>query len=174
MPFFVPWTDLPPAERAISTSQWLWGHRANWSVDKWTFTGAAFVDGVPIGMQDVEAGDFRVVHSVESGSWLGREFQGRGLGREMREAMLHFAFAGLGAEEALSGAFDDNAASLATSRAIGYAENGEGRGKRRDGSARTIRFRLDRATWEHRRRDDIEIVGLDSCLHMFVGPTKAG
>jgi RimJ/RimL family protein N-acetyltransferase len=88
--------------------------------------------------------------------------------------MLHFAFAGLGAEEALSGAFEDNAASLATSRAIGYAENGEARGKRRDGSARTIRFRLDRATWKERRRDDIEIVGLESCLHMFVGPSLAG
>jgi RimJ/RimL family protein N-acetyltransferase len=174
MPFFVPWTDRPPAERALSTSQWLWGHRANWTVNKWTFTGTAFVDGVPVGMQDVEAEHFGAVRSVESGSWLGRAHQGQGLGREMREAMLHFAFAGLGAEEALSGAFDDNAASIATSRAIGYAENGEGRGKRRDGSARTIRFRLDRATWERRRRDDIQIDGLDSCLHMFVGPTLAG
>jgi RimJ/RimL family protein N-acetyltransferase len=174
MPFFIPWTDLPADERAISSSQWWWGHRANWSVDKWTFTGAAFVDGVPVGMQDMEAADFRAVHSVESGSWLGQEFQGRGLGREMREAMLHFAFAGLGAEEALSGAFEDNAASVATSRSIGYVENGEARGKRRDGSARTIRFRLDRANWEERRRDDIEIVGLESCLHMFVGPTLAG
>ncbi len=45
----------------------------------------------------------------------------------MREAMLHLAFAGLGAEEALSGAFEDNTASLATSRAIGYVENGEAR-----------------------------------------------
>jgi RimJ/RimL family protein N-acetyltransferase len=174
MPFFVPWTDFPPAQRSVSTSQWLWGHRANWSVDKWTFTGAAFVDGEPVGMQDIEAADFRSVRAVESGSWLGRAHQGQGLGRELREAMLHFAFDGLGAEEALSGAFEDNAASLATSRAIGYAENGEARGKRRDGSARTIRFRLDRATWEQRRRDDIEIVGLESCRHMFVGPTLAG
>jgi RimJ/RimL family protein N-acetyltransferase len=158
----------------MSTSRYLWGHRANWAVDKWTFTGAAFVDGEPVGMQDVEAADFRAVRSVDSGSWLGRAHQGRGLGREMREAMLHFAFAGLGAEEALSGAFDDNASSIATSRAIGYTENGEARGKRRDGSARTIRFRLDRKTWEQRRRDDIEIVGLDSCLHMFVGPTLPG
>jgi hypothetical protein len=29
---------------------------------------------------------------------------------------------------------------------------------------------MDRASWERRRRDDIEIEGLDSCLEMFVGP----
>ena len=87
----------------------------------------------------------------------------------MREAILHLAFAGLGAEEALSGAFEDNAASLATSRAVGYAENGEARGRRRDGSGRTIRFRMGRDAWERRRRDDIEIIGLEGCLDMFVG-----
>jgi hypothetical protein len=86
---------------------------------------------------------------------------------------LHLAFAGLGAEEALSGAFEDNAASLATSRTIGYEENGEAMEKRRDGSGRTIRFRLSREAWESRRRDDIEIVGLDGCLDMFVGPPTA-
>jgi RimJ/RimL family protein N-acetyltransferase len=170
MPFFVPWTDLDPVARGLESAQWLWGHRANWSVDKWTFNGVAFVDGQPIGMQDVEAAHFRRVRSVESGSWLGQAHQGKGLGREMREAMLHLAFAGLGAEEALSGAFEDNAASIATSRAIGYQENGEARAKRREGSDRTIRFRLDRAGWERRRRDDIEIDGLERSLHMFVGP----
>jgi RimJ/RimL family protein N-acetyltransferase len=92
----------------------------------------------------------------------------------MREAMLHLAFAGLGAEDALSGAFDDNAASLATSRGVGYEENGEARGRRRNEVGRTVRFRLDRAVWEQRRRDDVEIVGLESCLYMFVGPTLAG
>jgi RimJ/RimL family protein N-acetyltransferase len=170
MPFFVPWTDLEPAQRARESARWLWGHRANWSPDKWTFTAAAFVDGEPIGMQDVGAEHFRAVRSVETGSWLGRAHQGQGLGREMREAILHLAFAGLGAEEALSGAFDDNVASLATSHAVGYQENGEARGHRRDGSARTIRFRLGRDTWEHRRRDDIEIAGLEGCLDMFLGP----
>ena len=87
MPFFVPWTDLEPAQRARATAQWLWGHRANWSAEKWTFTGAAFVDGEPVGMQDMAAEHFEAVRSVESGSWLGRAHQGRGLGREMREAI---------------------------------------------------------------------------------------
>ena len=174
MPFFVAWTDVEPGQRARATAQWLWGHRANWSADKWTFTATAFVDGQPVGMQDLLAEHFRAVRSVETGSWLGVAHQGQGLGREMREAILHLAFAGLSAEEALSGAFDDNAASLATSRAVGYTENGEARAPRRDGSGRTVRFRIDRATWARRQRSDIEIVGLDGCLEMFVGPALSG
>ena len=170
MPFFVPWTDLQPGPRARETAKWLWSHRANWSPEKWTFTAGVFVDGRPVGMQDVGAEHFRAVRSVETGSWLGRAYQGRGIGREMREAILHLAFAGLGAEEALSGAFEDNAASLATSRAVGYQENGQARGQRRDSSGRTVRFRMGRDVWEQRRRDDIEIVGLEDCLDMFVGP----
>jgi RimJ/RimL family protein N-acetyltransferase len=173
MPFFIPWTDLEPRQRGRETAQWLWGHRANWSPENWTLTAAVFVDGRPIGMQDVGAQHFRAVRSVETGSWLGRAHQGQGLGREMRQAILHLAFAGLGAEEALSGAFEDNASSLAVSRAVGYEENGEARGHRRDGSGRTIRFRMARAQWEGRRRDDIEIMGLESCLDLFVGPPGA-
>ena len=174
MPFTIPWTDQEPAARAVSAAQHWWGARAHWSVDDWGFTGAVFVEGRPVGVQGMFAKKFRIVRSVESGSWLGKEYQGRGLGREMREAMLHLAFAGLGAEEAISGAFEDNAASLAVSRSVGYVENGEGRMSRREESARMIRFRLDRRTWEQRRRDDIEIAGLETCLHMFVGPTLAG
>ncbi len=172
MPFFFPWTDAVPEQRAREAAQWMWRHRANWSPDRWELTGGVFVDGKIVGVQALEAAHFRAVRSVETGSWLGRAHQGHGLGREMREAVLHLAFAGLGAEEALSGAFEDNAASLATSRAVGYEEYGEARGPRRDGSARTIRFRLERAVWERRRRDDIEIVGLKGCLDMFVGPAR--
>jgi RimJ/RimL family protein N-acetyltransferase len=169
MPFFVPWTDVEPARRARETAQWLWQHRANWSPDKWTFTAGVFVGGRPIGIQDIGAENFRAVRTVETGSWLGRAHQGQGYGREMREAILHLAFAGLGAEEALSGAFEDNAASLAVSRAVGYDENGEARGRRRDGSGRTVRFRMGREAWQRRRRDDIELCGLEPCLEMFVG-----
>ena len=172
MPFFVPWTDLAPGQRARATAQWLWGHRANWTPDKWTFTSAAFVDGRPVGMQDVEAEHFGAVRSVETGSWLGRAYQGQGLGREMREAILHLAFAGLGAQEALSGAFEDNVASLATSRAVGYSENGEARGRgARDRTAPSDSVSVANV-WESKRRDDIEIVGLEACLDMFIGPTS--
>ena len=169
MPFFVSWTEEEPSLRARLSAQFWWGQRASWRPDDWAFTGAVFVDGRVVGVQELSAKRFAAVRSVETGSWLGLAHQGRGLGREMREAILHLAFSGLGAEEALSGAFEDNAASLATSRAVGYEENGEARGPRRDGVGRTIRFRMSRQAWERRRRDDIEIDGLSSCLDMFTG-----
>ena len=169
MPFFVPWTDAEPRRRARESAQWFWTQRAHWSPDRWTFTGAVFVDGHPVGVQDVSAQRFRAVRAVDTGSWLGLAHQGQGLGREMRQAVLHLAFEGLGALEALSGAFEDNAASIATSRALGYEENGQALAPRRDGSGLTIRFRLSREQWERRRRSDIEIVGLEGCLDMFLG-----
>ena len=170
MPFWVPWTEVEPRQRAREAAQWMWRHRANWSADNWTLTSGVFVDGRLVGVQDLEAEYFRAVRSVDTGSCLGLAHQGQGIGREMREAILHLAFAGLGAQEALSGAFEDNVSSLATSRAVGYEENGEARNRRRDGSGRTIRFRLGRDRWEQRRRSDIEILGLEECLDMFLSP----
>lgn len=171
MPFTIPWTDQPLSERERSSAQWWWRQRAEWSAEKWSFTGAVFVDGRVVGVQDMNAEHFAAVRSVHTGSWLGLAHQGQGLGKDMRQAVLHLAFAGLGATEAHSGAFFDNAASLATSRSVGYQENGESQAPRRNGVARIVNLRIDRATWEERRRDDIEIVGLDSCLDMFIGPT---
>jgi RimJ/RimL family protein N-acetyltransferase len=170
MPFSVPWTDAEPRRRARDAAQWMWRHRAHWSPFNWTLTCGVLVDGRLVGVQDLRAEHFGAVRSVETGSWLGQAHQGQGLGREMREAILHLAFAGLGAEEALSGAFEDNASSLATSRAVGYEANGEARGHQRDGWRRSIRFRLGRPAWEQRQRSDIEMLGLANCLDMFIGP----
>ena len=104
---------------------------------------------------------------MATGSWLTRSAQGRGLGKEMRAAVLHLAFAGLGAERAVSAAFEDNAASLAVSRSLGYVENGDGIHSRRGRPARRINLLLLRSEWERRRRDDIQIEGLEACLPLF-------
>jgi len=146
MPFTAPWTDRPSPARERESAQWWWRQRAEWAAEKWNLTG----------------------------SWLGLAHQGQGLGKEMRQAILHLAFAGLGALEAHSGAFFDNEASLATSRAVGYQPNGEALGPRREGAARLLNVRIDRATWEERRRDDIELVGLEECLDMFIGAPGEG
>jgi RimJ/RimL family protein N-acetyltransferase len=172
MPFTTPFTDRPSPQRERESAQWWWRQRAEWSADKWNLTGAVFVDGRVVGVQDINAEHFASVRSVATGSWLGLAHQGQGLGREMRQAILHLAFAGLGAEEALSGAFFDNAPSLATSRSVGYQTNGEVLAARRDGSARLVNLRIDRPTWEGRRRDYIEIIGLDGCLDMFIEGTS--
>ena len=167
MPFAVPWTDAPSPALERNALQWWWRARAEWSSDRWTFTGAVFVDGVAVGVQDLVGENFAVLRAVSSGSWLGRAYQGQGIGKEMRAAALHLAFAGLGAEVAYSGAWEDNLASLAVSRSLGYVENGVRIEVRRGRPSRQIDLRLDRSAWEARRRDDITIEGLAPALEMF-------
>ncbi|HEY9286820.1 MAG TPA: GNAT family protein [Candidatus Dormibacteraeota bacterium] len=167
MPFEIPWTDEPETMRPRHSLQHWWRTRAEWDATKWTLTMMVSEGSTVVGVQDLMATNFAVTREVASGSWLGRAYQGHGIGKEMRAAILHLAFAGLGAERATSGAFEDNAASIGVSRALGYVENGDEiktpRGERR----RSIRFLLTRAQWETRRRNDIQIHGLESCLSMF-------
>ena len=144
MPFTMAWTDATTPQRHRESLQWWWSARANWKPESWTFTGAVFVDDALVGVQDLMAKDFALLRTVETGSWLGRRFQGRGLGKEMRSAILHFAFEGLGAIEAMSGAFHDNLASMATSRSLGYADNGIRLVLRREQPDRMIDLKLDR------------------------------
>jgi RimJ/RimL family protein N-acetyltransferase len=172
MPFAAPFTDVPPPRRARESAQFWWRQRAEWSPDKWAYSGAVYVEGRVVGVQGMMADHFGALRSVETGSWLGRAFQGQGLGKEMRQAVLHLAFEGLGAEVAHSGAFHDNAPSLATSRSVGYVDNGETLALRRGTADRILKVRMDRAIWEKRRRDDIEIIGLDGCLDMFIAPSR--
>lgn len=62
-------------------------------------------------MQDLKGSDFTKFGTVTTFSWLAPGQRGRGIGTEMRAAVLHLAFAGLGAREAESDAFTDNHAS---------------------------------------------------------------
>ena len=167
MPFAIPWTDDPPDLRRRNSLQFWWGTRSAWKPTQWVLPFMVTADNEIVGAQDLHATDFAITHQVGTGSWLGRRYQGRGIGKEMRSAMLHFAFHGLGAEQATSAAFDDNPASLAVSRALGYVDNGDEVVARRGRPARLIRLRLDRATWQRNRRDDIRIHGLEPCLPMF-------
>ena len=89
--------------------------------------------GVLVGTQALHAHDFAVTRTAEPGSWLGRVHQGRGTGTRMRRAVCAFAFDHLGATEVTSGAFQDDPASLAVNRKVGYRPNGIVRLKRRDG-----------------------------------------
>jgi RimJ/RimL family protein N-acetyltransferase len=167
MPFGLAWTDVPSPELERRSAQHYWLLRAQWSARDWTCGFATVVDGVVVGSQGIGATDFSMRKVVATGSWLGRAHQGRGIGKEMRAAVLHFAFAGLGAERAASGAWHDNGPSLGVSRALGYEDNGDEIAMRRDAADRKIRLRLMREQWEAGRRADIEIIGLEPCLEMF-------
>jgi RimJ/RimL family protein N-acetyltransferase len=167
MPFTYPWTDVEPPELQRQTMQWCWRQRAEWTLDHWSLPFTVVVDGEVVGQQGAMADNYPKLREAATGSWLGRAHQGRGIGKEMRAALVHLLFAGLGAEYALTGAFHDNAASLGVTSSLGYEEEGRRRALRRDTPDWLVGFRLPRTVWEERRRDDIVIEGLDPCLPMF-------
>lgn len=166
-PFKVAWTDASPSDRARSTLQFHWAKWAAWHPSDWSLNLVAAVDGVIAGTQGMNGQDFGVTREVTTGSWLGLGHQGRGIGSEMRAAVLHLAFEGLGAEDARSSAHEDNAASLAVSRKLGYAEDGIERYVVRGRAVRGIRLRLDRAAWQAHRCVLVELSGLEPCLPWF-------
>ena len=118
---------------------------------------AVIVDGVTVGLTDLLATDFPRLHGVATGSWLGREFQGHGIGKEMRIATLTLGFDGLGADYATTGAFHDNEASKGVTTSLGYEPTGWRDTLRRDERDRILEYRMSREHWLTIRRDDITI-----------------
>ncbi|MFJ1610850.1 GNAT family N-acetyltransferase [Streptomyces sp. NPDC088253] len=106
-PFTVAWTDVGPEQRARSVLQYHWRCWGEWQPGKWELNLVAVRDGIVVGTQGIGAQDFAVRREVGTGSWLGRGYHRQGLGTEMRAAVLHLAFAGLGAQHAVSGAYTD-------------------------------------------------------------------
>lgn len=167
MPFAVAWSILPSPAFERGFLRHHWEEWANWAPESWQLNLMAELDGTPIGSQSVHAEQFRVFRTVRTGSWLGRTFQGRGLGTEMRSAILAFAFDGLGAQQADSSAFLDNVASNRVSRKLGYEENGRG-SLAPEGIAReTQLFRMTAERWRSRPRPSVTIDGLDACRELF-------
>jgi RimJ/RimL family protein N-acetyltransferase len=124
MPFFVPWSTAPAAEMPRNMAQFHWGQRAGFSVQKWAMDLAVFYDGELVGSQGFGTRDYLITRIGETGSWLGREFHGRGIGTAMRKVICAFIFDHLGAQYITSSAYTDNPASLGVSRKCGYRENG--------------------------------------------------
>lgn len=168
MPFGIPWTDAKSPEFERNSFVHYMRGRADHTVGDWNLTFVVTVAGEPAGVQGIGAKNFAKVRQAGTGSWLGQAFQGQGIGKEMRSAVLHFAFAGLEAQRCLSSAWHDNASSLGVSRAMGYVENGVEFAMRRDAVDRQIKLLLTRENWEPTRRDDIEIIGLDGCRDMLI------
>ncbi|MET9273278.1 GNAT family protein [Kribbella sp. NPDC003557] len=152
-----------PDQRVAKWLRAIWRGRGTVDADGWRLYFVAVVDGEPVGMQDVRGVSFATFGTVTSFSWLSADHRGRGLGREMRTAMLHLAFDGLGAKEATSDAFVDNHGSNAISRSLGYQPDGVDWATRQGEPALLNRWRLTRATWEQHRRDDIQLHNLEAC-----------
>ncbi len=80
-------------------------------------------------------------------------------------AILHLAFDGLGATEAHSEGAVDNVGSNAVSERLGYERNGVAWATHQGTPVLGQRWRLDRETWQARRRDDITMSGVAECRH---------
>jgi RimJ/RimL family protein N-acetyltransferase len=162
MPFSVPWTDAPREVLIRETAKHQWRSRTSVEPDNWTLNFVVRHDGVPIGIQDMTSRHFSVTRSVATGSWLSRSYQGQGLGKEMRAAVLLFAFDHLGAEVAESDAAVWNQASLGVSRSLGYQNSGIKRVVARPGElteqqgVRLVREDFIRPPW------DVQVEGLDA------------
>lgn len=85
----------------------------------------------------------------------------------MRAAVLHLAFAGLGAQSAVSEAFADNHASYGVSKKLGYADDGIARHVVAGQAVIGRRLRLDRESWAAHAGVPVDLEGLDACREMF-------
>ncbi|KZE90811.1 putative succinyl-CoA transferase [Microbacterium sp. TNHR37B] len=142
MPFHYPWTDAPVDELPHQLAQYHWGTRARWSPSAWSLEFAVEYEGTVVGTQGFSTQQYLTTRTGETGSWLGREHHGRGVGTRMRQAICAFVFDHLDAVEVTSGAFVDNAASLAVSRKVGYRDDGRQRLARRGEAAVSRRLVL--------------------------------
>ncbi|WP_020100780.1 GNAT family protein [Mycobacterium sp. 360MFTsu5.1] len=164
MPFSVPWTDAVSPELERNTVQYFRQTRAEVSTEHWDVPMAVIVGDAAVGVCVVTADGFPARRTVSTGSWLGRRYQGRGLGREMRTAALQLIFAGFDADLATTRAWHDNAASLGVTRSLPYVQTGSSRQSRRGVFDTMLEFTMTRDQWKALRRDDIQLVGVDAVL----------
>ena len=165
MPFVTPWTDADPPDLVRNTMQHHWSARAALTPERWTLNFLVRLDGRVVGMQGLGSGELAVTREVQTGSWIGLRHQGRGIGTEMRAAVLTFAFDHLGAVRARSAAFSDNPASLRVSEKLGYRRDGTETIPRRGRPTEDVRLLLDRdafrrPTWTL----EVEVEGVAACL----------
>ena len=158
-------TDPDRPSLGHDVEQAYWRAMGTWQHDDWVLPLTVSHEGVPVGVQALEGKHFAVVRVVDSYSWLVKPARGKGIGKQMRAAVLELAFRGLGAVEAISEAWDDNAASLGVSRAMGYADNGVLRQRRDGGVGRMRHVVLSADTWTSPY--PVSIQGFEPCLPLF-------
>jgi len=169
-PFYVGWTSQSSPGRERSFLQYHWRCLADWSIESWELNLVVFFDGAPIGSQNIGSTQFSVTRSVSTGSWLAGQYQGQGLGKEMRLAVLALAFEGLAAEEAHTASRPENDASVGVTLSIGYEPNGTQRlAYAGSEQVQDRRFVMQRERWQELHADHgVAIEGLATCREMFI------
>jgi len=176
-----PWDDPnsfyepDPDTRVQMWMQGVWRARGTVRSDLWRLNFVVLVDDEPVGQQDLTGQDFNAFGTVESTSWVSSDVRRQGIGREMRSAILHLAFDGLGAAEAHSEGAVNNPGSNLVSERLGYERNGVAWATHRGEPVLGQRWRLDSDTWQTRRRDDINMSGVTECRKVLgIEPDSTG
>jgi RimJ/RimL family protein N-acetyltransferase len=170
MPFRVAWTDR--AGKPGFLESFLDHHvglMRDWSPENWFLELSVWAEGEPMGFQSMRAKGFAEARRVETGSWLGQRFQGKGYGTEMRAAVLDLAFLGLGAVAAESGYAEDNLQSKGVSAKLGYEPAGEGWESPRGERVRHLKLALTAARWAETPHPPTGFEGLARTRRLFLG-----
>ncbi|WP_347354887.1 GNAT family protein [Intrasporangium sp.] len=134
------------ANRRAALARSYWRALGTWSPDDWALPFVVRERGEVVGVQWLEGpAPYRRQRTVDSSSWLVPRARRRGLGTQMRAAVLELAFGHLGAVAAITSAYVENAASLGVSRALGYRETHTS--VLEPGSRVLQHLRLDRPDW---------------------------
>lgn len=154
--------------RRVVMHQDYWRARGTWRPESWELSFAVFRDGELIGHQGLEGDHFVTLRTVDSSSFLIPAMRGRGLGKQMRAAVLALAFGSLGARYAITSAWTDNGASLGVSRALGYVDNGVTAHRRDDGAGEMAHMRLTHEQWlASGWASWVDVAGVDECMAFF-------
>jgi RimJ/RimL family protein N-acetyltransferase len=163
MPFAFAWTDELTQESFLAHHH---SSRETWTPESWTLDLGTWVDGVLAGVQGIGADEFAENRTVGTGSWLGRPFQGRGVGTEMRSAVVELAFRELGATAVTSSAFEASTASRRVSEKLGYQVVGQDTMSPRGVPLPHLQLRLAREQWPG-ASFHVDIDGIEDCLPLF-------
>lgn len=167
MPFAIAWTDrIGKRDFLDSFVAFHENYLGAWSPRSWTLNLLVWEDdGELVGTQGMLAEGFGERRAVHTGSWVGRRFQRRGIGTEMRAAMLELAFRGLAAARAESTWLEGNVASRRVSEKLGYVEYVLGTKSPRGHPVAEHGVEIERDAWSC--PVPVEIEGLEPCLPLF-------
>lgn len=164
------WVLLPPLERAQAVVLQQFSAIGNWKPSDWLLPLGVFVEGRPVGVQNVYAKHFAITREIATSSWLTQSAQSHGFGTEMRAAVLSFAFTFLKGTSALTRSFEDNAAACRVSEKLGYLPDGVEIDAREDGQSHCARrFRLSASAWHARTPPPLTVSGFEASRAWFLG-----
>lgn len=106
-------------------------------------TFVAVVDGLVVGMAGLHVGTGKHRHTGSLGMMVHDQFQGRGIGRELLEALLHVADNFIGLTRVELEVFPDNERAVRLYESCGFEHEGHKR----------------KAVWRHGEHQDILVMG---------------